>query len=382
MFFGNKKRLAEALANLLGCKRRDICLDVDSKGVVTFRALVGKNFEGTSLDDLNAVIVFVNKKWKAGDELTFSHGILSCDKGTGKAMSPAEEEDEETVEAEEEQAPFDGGTASQVDFSEGEASSAVIRDYNDNGYNVGSFSYPSKSVRRIEVNWSIGNIELIESDGDTLYGHEADANLSPEARAHVFLGDDGVLRVEAGAPNSRLFFRSWELKNFRLEIPSNVDVSVSNDCSDIIAESLNDGEVDLSCSSGNIQVDSIQADSLTVSTASGDVNIDGATVGTAELSSSSGDMDFSCDSGSSVEASTASGDVSLTLGPIGEVMVSTSSGDVTVNLGKKGATLDFSTASGDLYINSDYENDDGKIIIGDGKTSLQVSTASGDCTIN
>ena len=195
-------------------------------------------------------------------------------------------------------------------------------------------------------------------------------------------------------------------------------VNVSSASGDV--NIANSGEVRIVSASGDVHVAGCQGE-LNVSTASGDVTI-GNIKGKVKLQTSSGDfdikkidgdlalstasgdadiymvdnVDFSGVSGSvhmnevfgSVDASSSSGEIFVECEPEGEgdFKISTSSGDVVLKFKKPlpgGFKLDAETSSGDItaYLPIDISRISRNRlvgVVGDGKNSVSIHTASGD----
>lgn len=291
---------------------------------------------------------------------------------------PKEDEADEKSES-----PFEGGTASQIGFHLNGASSIKVRDYAEEGFELGGFHYPSDKVKRIEIVWGIGDIKLIEKESGTLCCSEKSNRLSPEATMRHSLDESGVLRIESGKRKTLLYFLHSEAKNLTVEIPSGVDLDISNSSGNVLAETLDERNVDISTSSGDVEIDDIHAYKLELSTSSGEINIGKASIGTAvDVSSSSGDVSFSSISSQSLDINTSSGNIDIGLDSNDNVGISTASGDVETRLPLGGARLTFVTASGDLSVNKKHAKSHGNIIVGDGEIPLNITTASGDCIIS
>lgn len=289
----------------------------------------------------------------------------------------------EAKASKESEGPFEGGTASQIGFHLNGASSVKVRDYPEEGFELGSFHYPSDKVKRIEVVWEIGDIRLIEKESETLCCSEKSNRLSPEATMRHNLDEDGVLHIEFGKRKTLLYFLHSEVKNLALEIPFGIDLDISNGSGDVLAETLDERNVDISTSSGDVEIGDIHANELGLSTSSGGISINKACIdGSVNVSSSSGDVSFSNIISQSLDVNTSSGDVDVALVSSGGVDISTASGDVKTRLPLGGAHLAFVTASGDLSISKKHAKGHGSIVIGDGEIPLNITTASGDCIIS
>jgi DUF4097 and DUF4098 domain-containing protein YvlB len=148
------------------------------------------------------------------------------------------------------------------------------------------------------------------------------------------------------------------------------------------------GQLDVQTSSGDVQLEEGQVDNAIVQTNSGDVKLEGV-AGSLTLHSNSGDITVREAQDGLLDIQNSSGDVdySGSLASDGSFSVTASSGDVTLHLPETSDfTLEASTSSGDLR--NDFqlrgEQQEGNTragTVGAGGPLLQVSTSSGDITI-
>ncbi|GGD86536.1 DUF4097 family beta strand repeat-containing protein [Paenibacillus nasutitermitis] len=162
--------------------------------------------------------------------------------------------------------------------------------------------------------------------------------------------------------------------------------------------------VEIDAGSGNIQLEDLASSKVSVEVGSGDTKVSGLSADTAELGASSGNITIekltarklSVDTGSGdvkmydveaeLEVETASGNVRTEQRAINYPMeISTGSGDVTINTDEKpdNVLVTFSAGSGSLRNewnvgSQSGDDDDKKIIFGDGGKRVIVDTGSGN----
>ncbi len=168
------------------------------------------------------------------------------------------------------------------------------------------------------------------------------------------------------------------------------------------------GETAMTTGSGDIRIDNLIGNG-TMTTGSGDVVIERVAVGSLRLRTGSGDVTVSAGSAASVFADTGSGNVHLAGMDLESLAADTRSGDVTVQTALDRARhVSIETASGDVRIaggaaaafDLEAHQGSGDLVVGyrdavlrhqrdkvvgarrgDGHTSIQIATHSGDCVI-
>ena len=210
-----------------------------------------------------------------------------------EATKNKEEDGRKNNEEEKRHRHYKGGTRFQVGVNLAESSNTTVRGYSEEGYSLGPFEYSRVEINKIEINWHIGNVTLIESENKVLSCKEEGTALSPEATMRHFIDKEGVLHIEFGAPKTTLYFKDWRDKNLTIEVPPHIDLQIDNSSGDIFSESLNDREINFSTASGEIDIDSVRGDTLNVSTSSGDVALDRTKVDELRVAVSSGDVSLS-----------------------------------------------------------------------------------------
>lgn len=265
-------------------------------------------------------------------------------------------------------------------------------------YRTGAFTYRADSIRAVEVYWRSGAIKLIESDDAELSVRESGEELSEDAVMRYFLAD-GVLKIRFCASGASIRVKSTD-KNLRLELPKGIDLSVSSTSAPIKADTLEQNDVrisstsgsmqcgtivaelvELSSTSGTIRADNVSARTLTCSATSGAVRFGAVSVQTLDCSTSSGSVIADGVTADSIGVNTSSGRVELSLLGVSEARIHTSSGKVDCVLPTGGAEVYYTSSSGRLKTDRDYESKGGGYIFGDGESKITVETSSGSLHI-
>ena len=243
------------------------------------------------------------------------------------------------------------------------AHSLIGRIYPDAGrYKAGNFEYKASDVSSVEINWVSEDVTVKQSSSNTLSVKEENRGLNNRQKMHWRLdGDKLIIQYCKSGYKGRF---PGKTKKLTVEIPENVDLTVSTVSGDVKLEDCRSLKtVDLNTVSGDVRYDGIRASKLDVDTVSGDVDGGKLYVDKAELNSTSGDFSIMPEKCNKLDVGTVSGDVALLTLPDG------------------GASVDYSHASGDLHTGLDYESEGKTRVFGSGKCKISVSTLSGDLTI-
>lgn len=210
-------------------------------------------------------------------------------------------------------------------------------------YEIGDFDYDPDGIETVEIDWVDGDVNITQASSATLSVTETGKGLKDAQRLHwIRDGSKLVIQYCDSGYNGSFPAKS---KNLSVEIPNDVDLIVSSVSADVTLKDKQDlCDLRLSSVSGNVRCDSL---SLT----------------------GRGEFD------------TVSGDLTLDLRSARELAVASESGNATLSLPKEGATVTFESLSGDLNADG-FAKDDDQYVFGDGACHVEVSTMSGDLTID
>lgn len=290
-------------------------------------------------------------------------------------------------------------TGCQVHISVGSKDYLTGESYPDaEKYQTGTFTYLANEIKAVEVYWRSGEVEIIESGNAELSAKESGGEL-PEDTAMHYLLDDGVLRIRFCKSGAKIQVNAAD-KHLSLEVPKGIDLSVHMTSALVKADSLDQNNVliaalsgstelgtvtadtiDLSSSSGSICADSISAQSLKCSASSGSVDIGVISVETLDCSTSSGDVTMDSVVSETANITTSSGSVELTLAKVPSTEIHTSSGTVSLLLARGGAEVLYTTNSGKLLTDHEYDRNGDLYVFDEGAGNITVETSSGNLKI-
>lgn len=266
-------------------------------------------------------------------------------------------------------------------------------------YHAGSFTYAATDVRKVDINWVSGTVNLREADGETLSVTEDAAGLSTAQQMHWLLDGD-TLRIQfcksgysGSIPGKKLV---------TVEIPREIALQASVTSGTVLMGSHTLQSLDAGCTSGSIEAGELQVSGeLKAGCTSGSIHIGNTKAGSVSLGATSGSLtaalldagsDFSagCTSGritveavkaDSVKAASTSGDMHLGLYQCGSAEIGATSGDIRLTIpAGQGVTVDFGTASGRLN-GQKVQTHSERVVLGDGSCPVKVGTTSGSLTI-
>ncbi len=243
------------------------------------------------------------------------------------------------------------------------------------------------TLSAIELDWSVGEIEVACGTGDTItireearegeFG-ERDGEVEPSA---VTL-DGGTLKLRHEArysmrngPFGLGFTEGYYNRRVVIELPEAAagvleSIAVSSISGDTHLANISTGALRFTSTSGSLIAEDVTVAGAEIVTVSGDVTLTGALSGTIMASSTSGDVDLGCVDAlpECVDVENISGDARLraTADASFDLTVSTVSGDLesdlalekvgsvdetrTYRCGAGGAQVNMSTVSGDIEI--------------------------------
>ena len=273
--------------------------------------------------------------------------------------------------------------------------------YNDaDSYEIGDAAL-SDEVRRLEIQWLDGGVEVVAGDNASI-AERANRELSEDMRMRWRL-EDGTLRIMYC--NSGKWNINGLEKTLKVTLPQTTleRLSVTTVSGDVCMSGMRAESVECATTSGDVTASFDEASELNVRTISGKVDVTGSadaarvnadsTSGTVKLSMGkvdvldavtiSGKLDISATSIHQMDAGTTSGNVTLRLAEkCDECTIRSISGGVMLALPEdSGFTLNFGTVSGALESGIAMCSRDGVQICGDGEQKFEIHTTSGRLTI-
>lgn len=211
-----------------------------------------------------------------------------------------------------------------------------FRNYeNAAAYKAGNFVCETAAVRRVEIDWLGGNVEVEQSvSGKASIFEDGDA-LPEEKRLHTYL-NDGVLRVK--------YCRSGCLgkidetqKNLQVEIPKGAEVEINTFSANVYLGVLETGRLSVKTDRGCIEAESLRCQKAEIETQSGYIGVGSLMADNLEVNGKEGEIHLG-----------------IPVCPISEI--ETGKGNVTLYLqGDVSAFIEFESQKGVLQTERKYE---------------------------
>lgn len=249
-------------------------------------------------------------------------------------------------------------------------------------YISGNFTYDSANIKKVEVSWVYGNVNVSCGEGE-LNVYETGEDIDEDEKLHYYIDGD-TLKVQFCKPGYSMDTSGFGkvTKDLFIAVPTGAELSFNTTSANVTADEITakslklktvsggvdinslrtEGDAELNTTSGKITVPECGVKNLKVKTVSGDVSIDGI---------SAADIDYNSTSGSGVF-----GFVSVK-----EMESVTVSGNVTIKLNGSGASVVMKSVSGKLYTELEHTKNAKAYVFGDGKTDLRLVTTSGNAYI-
>ena len=219
-------------------------------------------------------------------------------------------------------------------------------------------------ISSIDIEWAGGKVEIASHE----YGHylscsEAYEGEIPEDMEMRWYFDGQTLRIKPAADGVQ--YNRIPEKTLTVYIPFNYsfnDIDIKTESADISVSDSNANFAEINTVSGNIDVNFISSSQeLDIESGSGSVNVK------AHVKKS-------------IEITTASGSVTVDNKAVpAETEITTASGDITYKLPEDAAfTAEIYTASGNITKDFYGEEKNGKFVVNDGTSEIEISSASGD----
>lgn len=260
------------------------------------------------------------------------------------------------------------------------------RDWNNsNSFGTIEKDFPT-SIENLNINSSSADIGIKFYDGSTIkvdISGDFYNNYNYEDGLRAFDISNNLVTIDTNESN-----RCRSL-NITIYVPSSYkgNVNLTSQSGDL---NIIDGDLaktNLSTHSGDIDISNLTSQDLTINATSADIYASNITSTKSNIMTSSGDIDIIGSLGDA-KAGSSSGEVSLSLHSLGKNSnFSSTSGDIYLNIDRAiGYNLSFSTSSGELNGSDSNRNSGSKsnhtITNGDGSSVITVSTTSGDLEIN
>jgi len=265
-------------------------------------------------------------------------------------------------------------------------------------YLVGSQTYEVSELVRLNVDWNVGKVTLIEDETSTCVTLTEENALSDDKKVHSYY-HDGVLDIHFWKSGLRDMVREKE-KHLTITYPSVRDLRVEMTSGDVVADKLTAENVSIKMTSGDVDIKKLQSVSFACRMTSGDLAIDemeskeitfemtsgkgkfgSVNAETVTMSQTSGDIVVREMETKSFSSDSTSGDLDIAFTRVERASVSMTSGDTEIKLPEKGATASIAMTSGSFKSDLPYVVDMGKYIFGEGECELGIKMTSGSLRI-
>ena len=245
-------------------------------------------------------------------------------------------------------------------------------------------AYRFKPVRSL-FSSSTAALQVSQNEGSVLFEADDSARLWIEIPREIetiqidlLSGDVEVRNLTAGSLQGKTTSGDWSFDDCSIRL-----LSVETKSGDIDLDSTECSDIQLVTFSGDLSLRKTCGD-LSAKNASGDIELVRHTADTIKAETRSGDLDINARC-PRIELWAASGDIELNaVGRIENISCSSSSGDISARIEDTDYTAVLHSISGDIENAtplSETKHSSGKRIIGSGRASVVLKTASGDIDI-
>ncbi len=250
-------------------------------------------------------------------------------------------------------------------------------------YSVGSASFAATEVRKVEVDWTGGSIEISQSS-DTVAVVEDEGIVGDNERMHYYLDGD-VLKVKYCKSGYKGDIRS-ENKNLRIALPVNTSLDVDSVGAVVTLGAVELPKFSLTSVSGNLTAERIVCQETELELVSGKAMIGELSTKSLSVETVSGSVSVTRLKADFLDAESTSARLSFGLQKAVSAEVNSVSGDVIFGLEQGlGATVRMETATGKFFCEKEYLQTGARYdVLGDEnalKCSLDVDVFSGNLYI-
>lgn len=247
-------------------------------------------------------------------------------------------------------------------------------------YAIGDFTYAAASVRKVELRWTSGSVDILCSDAETLSVTESGDTLTDAQKLHWLLDGD-TLRIEFCQSGYKGTFPP-DAKRLTLEIPVGVELDAKTVSAGLHLSDAALEKAEIQTTSGAVSVCSVTAESIELESVSG-------TISTAaleareeiEITTTSGAVAADSLRAPEIELDSVSGRVEAALSACRVADVKTVSGAVRLTLADGlGASVRYRTTSGSFHADG-YAASGNDFVFGSGECAVRVKTTSGSLTV-
>ncbi len=243
-----------------------------------------------------------------------------------------------------------------------------------------SFTYSASEIKEVDITWVGGSIEIVSSQNKELSVTENSESLEEDAKMH-YLIKDGKLTIHYTMALYREDVDS-SYKNLRIEIPEGIELDIDSVNATIKISEMALGKVKLTNVSGMIEFSNLACSDVKIENVDGNIAAGEIVADKFSANGVSGSLNISKISANEIDISTVSGKTVLGVAKKGEVDISGVNGDIELHVSNElGATVKFSTMSGDFLSDKPHRKGEKEYTFGLGEIEIKVETISGDLKI-
>jgi DUF4097 and DUF4098 domain-containing protein YvlB len=244
-----------------------------------------------------------------------------------------------------------------------------------------SFTYNASDIKKVDITWVGGEIEIVSSDSAELSVSENSEGLDDDAKMHYYI-KDGKLTIHY----SKALYREeidTTKKHLRVEVPEGIEIDIDNINADISIGEMALGEIKLTNVSGGVKFSSLAANEIEIENVDGAVTANEFIADEVSAESVSGEINISKISANEINFKTVSGKTTFGVTKKSEVEFSGVSGNVEINIPDDiGATVEFSTMSGKFSSEKTHKTSNKTYTFGSGEIQIAIETMSGNLHIS
>ena len=235
--------------------------------------------------------------------------------------------------------------------------------YDDSNYNIGNKAY-NEVVEEIEIDWIIGNINILKSSNhEVIVREETDIDIEELYQVHSIINNK-KLDIKFSGSTLNLNYK-YKIKNLYVFLPTTIQKIVINNVS------------------ADIHINQVEINDLELNSVSGDIIIEDTSINELDLENVSGEIIILDNKIKDIEIESVSGNIGLSfLGLPDNFEVSTTSANVTLYIAEDDKiTVEFETISGNLSSKIEYKKVGDSYLFNGGGITFDASSISGNLKI-
>lgn len=296
---------------------------------------------------------------------------------------------------------FTGGFDSEINIGGLFNTMGNYRYSDPSKYLVGDFSVEAQGIKKIDLDWISGSVNISTNDGNEIIVSE-DSALDEDEQLRYYI-KDGKITIKFRKSGSYFgLFNKYKSKQLSISLPKSMvleDLDIELVSSRLKANDLFVEDIDIDGVSGNIELNNVISDEISIEVVSGSVNVSGkadeldidGVSGSVDVEGEFKKLDVGTVSGAieangafiDIELETVSGSKTLRVDSVpNQVRVEAVSGSTDIYLPTgTGVTVKSSAVSGSIRHNGEKLEKNSTAIIGDGSVKINIDTVSGSVDI-